>query len=258
MISELFDLTGRTALVTGGSRGLGYQIAEGLGEAGARVVITARNAVELDLASSALRGRGVTASWIAGDASDPRDVSRVCRTALAELGDIHILVNGAGAAWTAPAEDHPLEAWDRVMNLNVRAAFLFSQWLAKHSMIPRRAGRILMIASTAGLAGHAGQLKTVAYNASKAAMINLARQLASEWGVYNITVNAIAPGWFPSRMSRAVLEAEGTAIAARAPLRRVGDDTDLKGASLLFVADAGKHITGQVLAVDGGMSAVIG
>jgi NAD(P)-dependent dehydrogenase (short-subunit alcohol dehydrogenase family) len=258
-IQSLFDLTGRTALVTGGSRGLGLQIAEALGEAGARVVISARKAGELEAAVEALKVRGVDATWIAADASQPAEVQRLADAAIARLGHVDILVNNAGATWGAPAEDHPLDAWDKVMNLNVRSIFLLSQAVGRASMIPRRRGRIVNVASIAGLSGNTGATTTLAYNTSKAAVINFTRALAGEWGVHGINVNALAPGFFPSRMTAGLLAHVGVDnMRAHVPLRRLGDDEDLKGAALLLASDAGKHITGQVIAVDGGVSAVHG
>ena len=257
-VTKLFDLKGRTALVTGGSRGLGLQVAEALGEAGARLVLTSRKAAELAAASEHLNGRGAEASWIDGDASRPEEVARICADALARLGHVDILVNNAGATWGAPAEEHPLEAWDKVVNLNMRSVFLFSQYIARQSMIPRRYGRIIMMASIAGIAGNPSGHETAAYNASKGGVISLTRALAGEWGEYGITVNALAPGFFPSKMTRGTLERIGDRVVAIAPLHRLGDDDDLKGAALLFASQAGKHITGQVLAVDGGVSAVHG
>lgn len=258
-VLQLFDLTGRVALVTGGSRGLGLQIAEALGEVGAKLLLTARKAAELEEAAAHLQARGIDARWVAGDASRPEDVQRVVADAMERLGQVDILVNNAGATWGAPAEDYPLEAWDKVMNLNVRSLFLFSQAAAKASMIPRRRGRVVNVASIAGLGGTPGQFHAVAYNTSKAAVINLTRALAGEWGAHGINVNALAPGFFPSRMTQGLLAHEGAArLAACAPLGRLGDDDDLKGAALLLASDAGKHITGQVLAVDGGVSAMIG
>lgn len=257
-IARLFDLTGQVALITGGSRGLGLQIAESLGEAGAKVMLTSRKAADLEQAMGDLQAKGVDARWVAGDASDPEQVQRVVDETLQRLGPIDILVNNAGATWGAPAEDYPLQAWDKVMNLNVRSIFLFSQAVGKASMIPRRRGRIINVASIAGLAGSI-HVKFVAYGTSKGAVVNFTRTLAAEWGAYGITVNALAPGFFPSRMTRGTLDHFGVeALAAAAPLRRIGDDDDLKGAALLFASEAGKHITGQILAVDGGVSAVNG
>ena len=258
-IQSLFDLGGRTALVTGGSRGLGLQIAEALGEAGARVVVSARKAGELEAAVASLKERGIQADWIAADASQPAELQRLADEAIARLGHVDILVNNAGATWGAPAEDHPLEAWDKVMNLNVRSIFLLSQAIGKASMIPRRRGRIVNVASIAGLSGNPAGMTTVAYNTSKAAVLNFTRALAGEWGVHGINVNALAPGLFPSKMTAGLLAHVGVDnMRAHAPLRRLGDDEDLKGAALLLASDAGKHITGQMIAVDGGVSAVHG
>jgi gluconate 5-dehydrogenase len=255
-IQELFDLSGRIALVTGGSRGLGLQIAEALGEAGAKLMLTSRKAADLEEAAAHLQQRGIDARWVAADASDPAGVDHFVSETLQRLGHIDILVNNAGATWGAPAEDHPLDAWDKVMNLNVRSIFLASQAVGKRSMLPRKRGRIINVASIAGLAGSL-EVKFIAYGTSKGAVVNFTRTLAGEWGPHGITVNALAPGFFPSKMTKGVLAAFGVEnIAKAAPLRRIGDDDDLKGAALLFASDAGKHITGQILAVDGGVSAV--
>ncbi|HYD80148.1 MAG TPA: SDR family oxidoreductase [Paucimonas sp.] len=257
-VRQLFDLTGKTALVTGGSRGLGLQIAEALGEQGARLVLSARKQADLDEAVAHLAQRGITAHAVAADLAQESAVAPLAAQALEKLGHIDILVNNAGATWGAPAEDHPLDAWDKVMNLNVRSIFLLSQVVGKQSMIPRRYGRIVNVASIAGLAGNApGTMATIAYNTSKGAVVNFTRTLAGEWGRYGITVNALAPGFFPSKMTKGVLEKLGKdELARHAPLQRLGDDEDLKGAAVLFASDAGKHITGQILAVDGGVSAV--
>ncbi len=256
-IQQLFDLTGQTALVTGGSRGLGLQIAEALGEAGAKIMLTSRKASDLEEAAAHLQAKGIDARWIAADASKPEEVQRVVAESMERLGHIDILVNNAGATWGAPAEDHPLEAWDKVMNLNIRSIFLFSQAVGKASMIPRRRGRIINVASIAGLSGAGPEVKFIAYGTSKGAVVNFTRTLAGEWGGYGINVNALAPGFFPSKMTMGTLERVGAEkLAAGAPLRRLGDDDDLKGAALLFASAAGKHITGQILAVDGGVTAV--
>jgi gluconate 5-dehydrogenase len=255
---QLFDLSGKTALVTGGSRGLGLQIAEALGEQGAKIVLSSRKQSDLDEAVAHLKARGIEASAIAADVSRPEAVTPLVEEAMRHLGHIDILVNNAGATWGAPAEDYPLEAWDKVMNLNIRSIFLLSQAVAKASMIPRGYGRIVNVASIAGLSGNGPEsMQTIAYNTSKGAVVNFTRTLAGEWGRHGITVNALAPGFFPSKMTRGTLEALGEEkLKRRAPLQRIGDDEDLKGAALLFASDAGKHITGQILAVDGGVSAV--
>jgi gluconate 5-dehydrogenase len=258
-LSQLFDLSGRTALVTGGSRGLGLQLAQALGEAGARVMLTARKADELEQAAAQLQSQGIEAQWIAADCAREDDIERLGTQTLERLGQIDILVNNAGATWGAPAEDYPLEAWDKVMNLNVRGYFILSQYVGKHSMIPRHRGSIINVSSIAGLGGNPLDMKTIAYNTSKGAVINFTRALAAEWGHYGIRVNALCPGFFPSKMSRGLLEAMGQErLAAHAPLQRLGDEEDLKGTTVLFASDAGKHITGQWLAVDGGVSAIVG
>jgi NAD(P)-dependent dehydrogenase (short-subunit alcohol dehydrogenase family) len=255
-IQKLFDLSGQTALVTGGSRGLGLQIAEALGEAGAKIMLTSRKAADLEEAAAHLQAKGIDTRWVAADASQPAEIERIAGEALQRLGNIDILVNNAGATWGAPAEDHPLDAWDKVMNLNIRSIFLMSQAIGKHSMIPRKRGRIINVASIAGLAGSA-DMQFIAYGTSKGAVVNFTRTLAGEWGRHGITVNALAPGFFPSKMTRSTLAAYGEEkLAAAAPLNRLGDDDDLKGAALLFASAAGKHITGQILAVDGGVSSV--
>jgi NAD(P)-dependent dehydrogenase (short-subunit alcohol dehydrogenase family) len=257
-VQQLFDLTGRVALVTGGSRGLGLQIAEALGEAGAKVMLSSRKAGDLEEAVAQMSQKGIDARWIAADASNPDDARRIVTETLERLGQIDVLVNNAGAAWGAPAEDHPLEAWDKVMNLNIRSLFVISQAAAKLSMIPRKQGRIINIASIAGLGGNPPGMETLAYNTSKGAVVNFTKALAAEWGEHGITVNALAPGFFPSKMTKGTLEKMGDDLVKHAPLRRLGDDDDLKGAALLFASAAGKHITGQVLAVDGGVSSVTG
>ena len=257
-VQQLFDLHGKTVLVTGGSRGLGLQIAESLGEAGAKILLTSRKATDLEEAAADLQAKGIDTRWVAGDASDPAQIQKVVAEAMQRLGRIDILVNNAGATWGAPAEDYPLEAWDKVMNLNIRSLFLYAQAVAKASMIPNGGGRIINIASIAGLAGSL-DMKFIAYGTSKGAVVNFTRTLAGEWGPYGITVNALAPGFFPSKMTAGVLKAYGAdELASHAPLRRLGDDDDLKGAALLFASAAGKPITGQILAVDGGVSAVHG
>jgi gluconate 5-dehydrogenase len=258
-VKQLFDLTGQTALVTGGSRGLGLQMAHALGEAGARLMLSSRKAADLQEAVAELKAAGIEADYIAADCAKEEDIRRLARETVEKMGRIDILVNNAGASWGAPAETHPVEAWDKVMNLNVRGYFILSQEVANLSMIPNGRGRILNLASIAGLAGNPPEMQTVAYNTSKGAVVNFTRALAGEWGKFGITVNAICPGFFPSKMTYGLLEKIGVEkMASHAPLNRLGDDEDLKGLTLLYASEAGKHITGQWLAVDGGVSAIIG
>lgn len=257
-VKSAFDLSGKTALVTGGSRGLGLQIAEALGEQGAKIIICSRKEDELKVAQKHLAGMGISADWVVVDLSKDQDVQRLADEAMAKLGRVDILVNNAGANWASPSEDHPIEAWDKVMNLNIRSVFLLSQKIAKLSMIPNKYGRIINISSMAGIRGTFGDSSMISYNTSKGAIVNFTQSLAGDWGRYGITVNALAPGFFESKMTKGMIAAVGEkALAAVSPLNRIGDGDDLKGAAVMFASAAGKYITGQVLAVDGGITSVI-
>jgi gluconate 5-dehydrogenase len=258
-IQQLFDLTGKTALVTGGSRGLGLQMAHALGEAGARVMLSSRKAEDLEQAVAELQAAGIQADWIAADCAKEDETRGLADQTLARFGRVDILVNNAGASWGVPAEEHPVAAWDKVMNLNVRGYFILAQQIANGCMIKQRGGRIINIASIAALNGNPVGMKTLAYNTSKTAVIGFTRTLAAEWGRYGITVNAICPGFFRTKLSNGLIDSLGEDhMKAGAPLQRLGDDEDLKGITLLYASDAGKHITGQWLAVDGGVSVVLG
>lgn len=257
-VQQLFNLQGKTALVTGGSRGLGLQMAQALGEAGARVVLTSRKAQDLEAAAAELQAQGIDAQWIAADCAKEEDILRLVAETVQRVGPIDILVNNAGASWGAPAESHPVAAWDKVMNLNIRGYFLLSQAVANAGMLAR-GGRIINLASIAGLGGNPIEMKTIAYNTSKGAVLNFTRALAAEWGPHNVTVNAICPGFFRTKMAEVLIDTMGEDnMASRTPLRRLGDDEGLKGLTVLLASDAGKHITGQWVAVDGGVSAVLG
>jgi len=256
-VQRLFDLSGRVALVTGGSRGLGIQIAEALGELGARVVIAARSAADLENARSELRSHGADVQTIACDITQPAQVTVMIEKIVNDCGRVDILVNNAGAGWAAPAEDHPLEAWQKLLNLNLTGTFLVTQAVGRLSMIPNRYGRVITVASAAGLRGNTlRELKSLGYNTTKGGLVNFTRALAGEWGAYNINVNALAPGFFPTKLSNVMLDRVGTRLIERTPLRRLGGEQDLKGVVALLASDASSFITGQIIAVDGGLSAV--
>jgi NAD(P)-dependent dehydrogenase (short-subunit alcohol dehydrogenase family) len=251
---NLFDLTGKVALITGGSRGLGLQMASALGEMGAKVAITARKADELAEAKSHLEGCGIDVLTVTNDLADADGIPALVDGVVTRFGTIDVLVNNAGATWGAPAEDYPPEAWHKVMNLNVNALFFLSQYVGKRVMIPKRAGKIINISSIAGLGGNPPGMSTIAYNTSKGADINFTRALAAEWGKYNINVNAICPGFFPSKMSAGLLDRFEKMAIAMTPLQRIGGDEDLKGVVVFLASEASRHVTGQYLAVDGGVS----
>jgi len=256
-VKTLLDLSTRVALVTGGSRGLGLQIAEALGEMGAKVAITARKKDELDAARSQLKKLGVDAEAFVCDIGKREAIAPVAEEILKTFGSVDILVNNAGATWGAPAETHPLEAWDKLVNVNLSGLFALTQIIAAKSMIPAKWGRIINVASVAGLLGQDPRFApTAAYTATKHGVVGLTRQLAAEWGVHGITVNAICPGFFPSKMTRATLETAGKLIQEWTPTRRLGGEEDLKGLAVLLASEASRHITGQAIAVDGGATIV--
>jgi len=258
-VRKLLDLTGRVALVTGGSRGLGLQMAEALGEMGAKVALTARKQGELDAAVSHLASLGVKSVAIACDMSNANAIAPAVDRAIAELGPIDILVNNAGTTWGASTVEHPLEAWQKVVNLNLTAMFVASQEVGKRCMLPRRQGKVINIASILGLigGGDAERPATIAYNTTKGGVVNFTRSLAAEWAPYNVNVNAIAPGFFPTKMTQGLREMVGDArLSSRAPMNRMGGPEDLKGIVVLLASDACAFITGQIVAVDGGVTAV--
>jgi gluconate 5-dehydrogenase len=256
-VKKLLDMTGKVVLVTGGSRGLGLQIAEALGEMGARLALTARKPEELAQAKEHLERMHFDVYTQPCDHSQASSIQPVVESIMSHYGQVDVLINNAGTTWGAPAEEHPLVAWEKVMNLNVTGLFLTTQLVGRLSMIPRRYGRIVNVASIAGLLGNDPRMqRSLAYNTSKGAVVNLTRALAAEWGQHNITVNAIAPGFFPSKMTKWILGQIGDATIAQTPLARLGGEEDLKGLALLFASDACAHITGQIVAVDGGASII--
>ena len=258
-VRKLFDLTGKAALVTGGSRGLGLQMAEALGEMGASVALTARKQDELDEAVRHLAGLGVKAVSIACDMSQPAAIPAMVEAAAAKLGPIDILVNNAGTTWGAATVEHPIDAWEKVVALNLTAMFVTSQEVGRRFMLPRKSGKVINIASILGLigGGDAERPATIAYNTTKGGVVNFTRSLAAEWAPHNINVNAIAPGFFPTKMTQGLRKMLGDdRLAARAPMNRMGGPEDLKGLTVLLASDACSFITGQIVAVDGGVTAI--
>lgn len=254
---KLFDIEGKTALITGGSRGLGLQIAEGVIEAGGKVVLTARKIDELEKAKAYLQAMGGEVAVISCDLLDLDAIPDVAKQAISAFDGLDILINNAGTSWAAPAQEHPTAGWNKVMALNVSAPFVLTREIGKHAFIPAQSGKVLNIASIGGLGGNRADMDmfTIAYNTSKAALINFTRALATEWGRYNINVNALAPGFFPSKMSEELLDRIAGKVLPATPLGRFGGEEDLKGPAVFLVSDAARHITGQCLAVDGGSTA---
>ena len=254
-VRDLFDLSGKVAVVTGGGSGIGRQMAEGLAEAGADLVLCARKAERCEQAAAELEQLGVRALGLACDVRDPDQIQAVVRRTLDELGHVDVLVNNAGTVWGATPEDMPLEGWQKVVDVNLTGAFLFAQ-AAGRVMIERGGGAIVNIASVAGLHGAPPEfVNTVVYHASKGGVIAFTRDLAWKWAQHGIRVNAIAPGWFPSDMSRFVLDLQGEELVRRVPLRRFGGPEDLKGAVVFLASPASAYVTGHTLVVDGGQSA---
>ena len=252
-VREMFDLTGRTAIVTGGSRGLGKEIAEGLGEAGANLVLCARRAEWLDETVREFLGRGFAVRGKTCDVSKSEDVQSVIDEAMDAFGSIDILVNNAGTSWAAMPEDMPLEQWQKVIDVNLTGCFLFAQAVGR-VMLEQESGSIINIASIAGLTSSANGPFYAGYAASKAGLIGLTRELAASWGRKGIRVNAIAPGFFHSRLADAVIDIYEGSIRENNVIPRVGREGELKGVAVFLASDASSYITGQTIAVDGGMT----
>jgi len=251
---ELFDLTGKVAIITGGATGLGWQMAEGLAEMGANLVLCARKVERCEEAAAALSQLGVKAIGLRCDVTNQDEVNAVVEKTRSELGRVDILVNNSGRTWAAPAEKMSLEDWQKVIDTNVTGTFLCSQ-AAGRVMIEQGGGKIINITSIAGLFGSPPEIADViGYSTSKGALIAFTRDLACKWARYNINVNAIAPGWFRTHMSEWVIDQRGEAFKPFIPLGRFGGSDDLKGAAVYLASDASNYMTGQVLIIDGGMS----
>ena len=257
MLKQLFDLSGKIALVTGGSRGLGLGIAEALGEYGATPVLMSRKAADLEEAVAHLAGLGITAHAVPANLAEPDAAADLVAGIIARHGTIDILVNNAGTAWGAPAEDQTRDQWDKVIELNMNAVFFMAQQVAKQAMIPARQGRILNIASVEGLLGHHAKMTSmVGYSTAKGAVIQMTRALAAEWGHYGIAVNSLAPGYFLTKLTGGFLAQFEQDVVDATPLGRIGTVEDMTGAALLLCSDAGRHITGHTLVIDGGATII--
>ncbi|HMG37528.1 MAG TPA: glucose 1-dehydrogenase [Blastocatellia bacterium] len=251
-LKELFDLSGKVALVTGGSRGLGKEMAEGLAEAGASLMLLARREQWLTPTVDEFRARGFVCEGALCDVSKEEDVQSVVNATIEKFGKLDILVNNAGITWGEPAEVHSIDKWRQVVDVDLTGAFLFSQRAGRH-MLERKSGNIINVASVAGLKGSMpGGQHISAYVAAKGGLIALTRELAAKWARSGIRVNAIAPGFFPSRMTEKVLEAAQPRIEAGVPMGRVGAEGELKGVAVFLASRASGYITGQTIVVDGG------
>jgi NAD(P)-dependent dehydrogenase (short-subunit alcohol dehydrogenase family) len=255
-VRQLFDLTGKTAIVTGGGRGLGHQMSHALAEMGASIVACSRRVENGEALVQEIEAMGGKALALKCDVTKPEDVQAVVATTLDQFGAIDILVNNSGASWGAPALEMPLEAWHKVMEVNVTGTFLMTQAVARH-MVERGEGSIINLASVAGLKGSPAEvMDAIGYQASKGAIISFTRDMAAKLGPKGVRVNAIAPGFFPTKMSKGVLEVAGKHVLDHSPLKKFGGDEDLKGAIVYLASKASDFVTGHILVVDGGSSAV--
>lgn len=253
---DLFRLDGKTAIVTGGGRGLGRYMAEALSDAGANVVLCSRKLEPLTEVKEEIEAGGGRALVLECDVTDPGDVEQVVSEAVETFGSLDVVVNNSGATWGAPAEEMPLEKFDQVVAVNVRGTFLMSQAAGRRMIEAGSGGTIINISSVAGIVGgHPDYMQTVGYNTSKGAIISMTRDLATSWAPHGITVNAIAPGWFPTRMSGGLIEKFEEKMLSGIPLRRFGNPEDLKGVVVFLASPAAAYITGQTLVVDGGATA---
>jgi len=252
--SKIFDLSNRVAIITGGSVGLGRQMADGLAEMGAALVLCARKIERCEQAAAELQATGVKVLALACDVKDPASIQKVTDATLEKFGRIDILINNAGTSWGAPVETMTLDQWNKVIETNLTGTFLFSQTVGR-AMIAQRRGKIINIASVAGLRGSSPKFSAIGYSSSKGGVIIFTKDLACKWGMHNIQVNAIAPGWFPTEMSEKVIERNKESLLAGIPLGRFGGPQDLKGAAIFLASAASDFVTGHTLVVDGGQSA---
>jgi gluconate 5-dehydrogenase len=254
-VREMFDLKGKAAIVTGGGRGIGLKMAEGLAEVGANIVLCSRKVENCQKAAQDLAKLGVKTLAMACDVRSSAEIQGVVDKTLEEFGRLDILVNNSGVTWGSTPEDYSLEGWKKVMDTNMTGAFLFSQ-MAGRVMIQQKSGSIINIASVMGVIGIQEAADAIAYSTSKGALITFTKDLAAKWAKYNIRVNAIAPGWFPTDMTQWVLGHHGQEILGLIPMGRYGEPEELKGAVVYLASEASRYVTGIVLPVDGGQLAV--
>ena len=253
---DLFRLDGKTAIVTGGGRGLGQYMAEALSDAGANVVLCSRSKEDLDEVREEIEEKGGKALALRCDVTEPEEVENVVSEVEERFGGIDILVNNSGATWGAPVLEMPLERFDQVMWVNVRGTFLMSQTVGRRMVERGEGGKIVNISSIAGLiGGRPDYMQTIGYNSSKGAIISMTRDLATSWAQYGINVNAIAPGWFPTKMSGGLIEQFEDEMLEDIPMGRFGKEEDIKGAILFLASPAANYVTGQTIVVDGGQTA---
>jgi len=250
---DLFRLDGKTAIITGGGRGLGEYMAGALSDAGANVVLCSSKLEACEGVKAEIEARGGKAIALACDITRPSDVAHVVEETQKAFGAIDILVNNSGATWGTPPEDMPLEQFERVVNINVNGTFIMSQAVGKAMIARGKGGTIVNIASVAGLVGgNPKYIQAIGYHASKGAVVNMTRDLATSWAQHGITVNAIAPGWFPTKMSRGLLDKYQEQMIDAIPLHRFGGPDDIKGVIIFLASPAAAYVTGQILVVDGG------
>lgn len=251
-VKDMFDLQGKVAIVTGGGKGIGLKMAEGLAEAGANIILCSRKVQACEKAAGDLEKLGVKSLAIPCDVKSAKEIQAVVEETLRAFGRLDILVNNSGTNWGAAPEDYPLEGWQKVMDTNINGLFLFSQ-IAGRAMIRQKGGNIINITSIMGIVGTEAEVAdAIAYSASKGAVISFTKDLAAKWAKYNIRVNAIAPGWFFMDMSQWVLDSHGERILSHIPMKRYGGGDELKGAAVFLASEASRYVTGIILPVDGG------
>ena len=253
---ELFDLTGKTAIVTGGGRGLGFVMAEALAEAGSNVVICSRKQEACESAAKKLNNNGIKALGFECDITNPFQVERLKQYVLSELGQIDILINNSAITWGASFEEYPLDKWERVIEVNVTGTFICCQIIGQ-AMVDNDCGKIINIGSVYGQIGSPPEvMQAIAYHASKGAVQTFTKDLAVKWAKHNIQVNIIAPAFIESDLSRGTMEKAKQEILARVPIKRFGKPEDIKGAVVFLASAASDYVTGSTLLVDGGYLAM--